>query len=807
MAKKYACSPFQSLGNCCLEKLEFIQLQDITATTDIFIVLDNSGSFSGQRTTYIDQIKAWYVSFRADHPDYLGSVYFYPAVYDTIAKQNVFTANTFLSPMLGTKNDIALKRLSRYNKFTPTGEVPSYIVYSFTVGSYSYTFDNTTLQSEDWNVIVTGLASAMNSDSIFAVDSLALVVDTKLVICAQGRTIVDNSLEFSQGVTEYPPLLTSLYADGIDYSTRYSLANNFVSDENWLNMPKKLLGESTRFTSLGLNLPLETLLIYIGDEASVGGAYYHGPNYIKNNVSGYDRVFVDKKNYGVDGMTLDQFVSNGMTVERNSPNYNAIQSTVLSDPYKTVTLPNWGETVVGGGYKEHYEEFTNTYYHQFKFFRGIVYGLSNSNAPHTYGDISTRNVYHSFLYQAIEPSTVSEEDFIESSFAVDQTGNTTGLSLSFIKTRNYLAELGYGGLKNYGWREYHNVGYGANVTNYFTPEIFQANIDRALLNGDKYILQGTLSNGIKLESNTLVVGSVKTTPTDINAGTLVDKIVAGDNIAITVENEKLVISSTAQDSVITKDLVVTVDIPNAGYSRGDAIITGTDMTTVIETLLCIYVQPKFKTLTMSFNISGDIEIGRDVTVTNAAWIYDNDSLGNPPAEMHITGIGYNTTIFLTGNSAVPNDPTTTFTSAIAETKSWFILGKDKDDVDITPAFATKVFRNMHRSGTSASSITDSGTAQTVINGLTNNTLTSNKARTITCDATNNDVTKYTYICYDSSYGALSSVIQNGSLPVLTAFTRLPDYTYTNQYGVPRTMITYVSNSTGAFASGTTLLLS
>lgn len=172
-------------------------------------------------------------------------------------------------------------------------------------------------------------------------------------------------------------------------------------------MPKKLLGESNRFTALGLNQPLETLLIYIGDETSVGGAYYHGPNYIKNNVSGYDRVFVDKNNYGVDGMTLDQFVSNGMTVEYNNPNYNAIQSTVLSDPYKTVTLPRWGETVVGGGYKEHYEEFTNTYYHQFKFFRGIVYGLSNSNAPYTYGDISTRNVYHSFLYQAIEPSTVS----------------------------------------------------------------------------------------------------------------------------------------------------------------------------------------------------------------------------------------------------------------------------------------------------------------------------------------------------------------------------------------------------------------
>lgn len=805
MAKKYACSPFQSLGNCCLEKLEFIQLQDITATTDIFIVLDNSGSFSGQRTAYIDQIKAWYVSFRADHPDYLGSVYFYPASYDTVEKQLYFTT-TFLAPMLGTKDDLTLKQISKYSRLTPISNQPAFIEFSISVDSRYYFFNNSSLQSTDWDIVLNGLASEMNSDSTFAASKLAKVVDSTLVICAQGTTIVDVNNQFTIGSTEYPPLLTSLYADGLDHS-RYYFNSNFSTDENWLNMPKKLLGESSRFTSLGLNLPLETLLIYIGDEASIGGAYYHGPNYIKNNVSGYDRVFVDKNNYGVDGMTLDQFVSNGMTVEYNSPNYNAIQSTVLSDPYKTVTLPYWGETVVGGGYKEHYEEFTNTYYHQFKFFRGIVYGLSNSNAPYTYGDISTRNVYHSFLYQAIEPSTVSEEDFIESSLAVSPLGATTGLSLEFIKTRNYLAELGYGGLKNYGWREYHNVGYGANVTNYFTPEIFQANIDRALLNGDKYILQGTLSNGIKLESNTLVVGSVKTTPTDINAGTLVDKIVAGDNIAITVENEKLVISSTAQDSVITKDLVVTVDIPNAGYSRGDAITTGTDMTTVIETLLCIYVQPKFKTLTMSFNISGDIEIGRNVTVTNAAWMYDNDSLGNPPAEMHITGIGYNTTIFLTGNSAVPNDPTTTFTSAIAETKSWFILGKDKDDVDITPAFATKVFRNMHRSGTSASSITDSGTAQTVINSLTNNTLTSGKTRTITCDATNNDVTKYTYICYDSSYGALSSVIQNGSLPVLTAFTRLPDYIYTNQYGVPRTMITYVSNSTGAFASGTTLLLS
>ena len=805
MAKKYACSPFQSLGNCCLEKLEFIQLQDITATTDIFIVLDNSGSFSGQRTAYVDQIKAWYVSFRADHPDYLGSVYFYPASYDTIAKQNTFTTITYLSPMLGTKDDLTLKQISKYSRLTPISNQPAFIEFSISVDNRYYFFNNSSLQSTDWDIVLNGLASEMNSDSTFAASKLAKVVDSTLVICAQGTTIVDVNNQFTIGSTEYPPLLTSLYADGLDYS-RYYFNSNFSTDENWLNMPKKLLGESSRFTSLGLNLPLETLLIYIGDEASIGGAYYHGPNYIKNNVSGYDRVFVDKNNYGVDGMTLDQFVSNGVTVEYNSHNYNAIQSTVLSDPYKTVTLPNWGETVVGGGYKEHYDEFTNTYYHQFKFFRGIVYGLSNSNAPYTYGDISTRNVYHSFLYQAIEPSTVSEEDFIESSFAVDKTGNTTGLSLSFIKSRNYLAELGYAGLKNYGWREYHNVGYGANVTNYFTPEIFQANIDRALLNGDKYILQGTLSNGIKLESNTLVVGSVKTTPTDINAGTLVDKIVAGDNIAITVENEKLVISSTTQDSIITKDLVVTVDIPNAGYSKGDPIDSGTDMTTVIETLLCPYTPPSFSAFTVNFNIAGTIEIGRTVTVTNATYATTADSLGNPPTNISITGTGYNPLIIITSSPVVTNSTPVTTVKNTASTEAWVISGEDAQSNSVTRS-TNKTWQYMHRSGTSASSITDSGAAQTVINSLTNNTLTSGKARTITCDATNNDVTKYTYICYDSSYGALSSVIQNGSLPVLTAFTRLPDYTYTNQYGVPRTMITYVSNSTGAFASGTTLLLS
>lgn len=805
MAKKYACSPFQSLGNCCLEKLDFIQLQDITPTTDIFIILDNSGSFSGQRDAYADQIKAWYTSFRADNPEYLGSVYFYPAAYDTEDKQAVFT-QTFIAPMLGTKDDLILKSISRYNRLTPVGASPLYSIYNIYIESTLYAFDNTTLQSNNWDVVLNGLANAMNSEAEFASDSNALVINSELIVCAQGRTITAFSNQFSKGSIEYPPLLTSLYADGLSYA-RYSSPSNFTSDECWLNKPKKLLGESDRFTAMGLPIPLETLLIYIGDEASIGGAYYHGPNYIVDNVNGYDRIFVDKNNYNYGGMTLEQFLANGMVIELTNPNSTAIQSTVLSDPYKTVTLPTWGETVIGGGYKEHYEEFVNTYYHKFKFFRGIVYGLSNGADPYKFASTSTTNVYHGFLYQAVEPSIVAEKDFIESSFALDPSGNTTGLSLAFIKERNYLAEAGYAGLKNYGWREYHNVGYGANITSYFTPEIFQANIDNALVNGEKYILRGTLSNGIKLDSNTLVVGSVKTTPTDISTGALVDKIVAGDNVAITVENEKLVISSTGGgDSTISRDLTVTVNIPNAGYLKGDIIAQDTDMTTVVETLLCPYTPPAFSAFSINFDVAGNVEIGRTITINSASYSTTADSLGNPPSNIAITGTGYNPLIIITSSPVATNSTPVITTRTTANTEAWVINGEDVNTNNIARS-TSKTWQYMHRSGTSVSSITDNGTAQTVIGSLTNNILTSNKARTITCDTTNNDVTKYTYICYDSSYGALSGIIQNGSLPVLTAFTRLPDYTYTNQYGVPRTMITYVSNSTGAFASGTTLLLS
>lgn len=62
--------------------------------------------------------------------------------------------------------------------------------------------------------------------------------------------------------------------------------------------------------------------------------------------------------------------------------------------------------------------------------------------------------------------------------------------------------------------------------------------------------------------------------------------------------------------------------------------------------------------------------------------------------------------------------------------------------------------------------------------------------------------EYTYYCYPASYGALTNVIQNSSLPILGAFTRLADVNITNDAGLVVLMAVYKSNADNAFTSVT-----
>ena len=94
--------------------------------------------------------------------------------------------------------------------------------------------------------------------------------------------------------------------------------------------------------------------------------------------------------------------------------------------------------------------------------------------------------------------------------------------------------------------------------------------------------------------------------------------------------------------------------------------------------------------------------------------------------------------------------------------------------------------------TTASSITES-----LIEGLANSELTSTKSKTITGVTAAKG--EYYVIAYPTALGALSSIIQDGATPVLSAFTRTT-VSVTNAAGYTQDYYVYRSNNVGAFTN-------
>ena len=304
--------------------------------------------------------------------------------------------------------------------------------------------------------------------------------------------------------------------------------------------------------------------------------------------------------------------------------------------------------------------------------------------------------------------------------------------------------------------------------------------------------------------------------TNIKYGIIVNgtQPISGISDTTLVDDHNLVPTSSAvyralsaNTSVILNpsDIVATVTPVGSGIHAGDTVAQGVSPWDFVRQLISPYVPPIFSTFSVNFDLASTLEVGRTATITNATYSVTNDSESTPPNNIYISGIGWNPAIYLSGSPVTTNTTPITVQKTTASSESWVINGSGKYGTTINRSFS-KAWQYIHRFGASATVISDGSSAQTVITSLTNNALSSGKARTVTCTTDNADLTKYTYISYDSSYGALTSIIQNGALPVLTAFTRLPDYPYLNSYGVTRTMITYKSNSTGAFANGVTLAI-
>ena len=64
---------------------------------------------------------------------------------------------------------------------------------------------------------------------------------------------------------------------------------------------------------------------------------------------------------------------------------------------------------------------------------------------------------------------------------------------------------------------------------------------------------------------------------------------------------------------------------------------------------------------------------------------------------------------------------------------------------------------------------------------------------------NTSESEFFYYCYPKSFGQLSSIIQNGALPVLGAFT-VSELQYTNEAGLTMDYYVYRSNNAGAFSN-------
>lgn len=115
-------------------------------------------------------------------------------------------------------------------------------------------------------------------------------------------------------------------------------------------------------------------------------------------------------------------------------------------------------------------------------------------------------------------------------------------------------------------------------------------------------------------------------------------------------------------------------------------------------------------------------------------------------------------------------------------------GSDETSASVAITFLYKRYIGV----TTASSITES-----VIKGLSSSELTSSKSKTITGVTASG--TQYYVIAYPTALGALSSIIQDGATPVLSAFTRTT-VSVTNAAGYTQDYYVYRSNNVGAFTN-------
>jgi hypothetical protein len=283
-------------------------------------------------------------------------------------------------------------------------------------------------------------------------------------------------------------------------------------------------------------------------------------------------------------------------------------------------------------------------------------------------------------------------------------------------------------------------------------------------------------------------------------------------------------SYSVTSSATTLQQSITPNQNVGGIISGVTITSGRTIEDILRTMLVAYTPPTLSSLSMRLFGSTISTATRDVNnsfqVNTASFSVGGDSPGGiGPISSSWTSSGadvgtltyyFGDAALATGSNVLSVGGTYTINRATSGGTVTFAVNGRRSDIGtlITGASTSVSFRFRNYLAASSTDITSNATAQSVINSdVVDSLLDDNRVWTATCSAANDVLGNYTYILYPASYGDLSTIIQNGALPVLTAFTKLGDYTITNAYGASVSVRVYKSNSDKAFSSGTTLAIS
>ena len=281
-----------------------------------------------------------------------------------------------------------------------------------------------------------------------------------------------------------------------------------------------------------------------------------------------------------------------------------------------------------------------------------------------------------------------------------------------------------------------------------------------------------------------------------------------------------ILSNTSSVNILQSNILTNQTV--GGISSGTTIASGSSVESILRQILITYIPPTLSGLIIksgSVNISTAArDVGNSFIINSASF---NATVDNPngiyPLSSSFTGsnadIGTFTYYF--GNNVLNSSNNLSIGSNFIINKTtagavtFTVNGRRFDNNSLITGATTSInFQLRNYLVASSTNIINNSTAQSVIdNNIITSTLASSKTWTATCNSNNDILGNYTYLIYPASYGDLSNVIQNGALSVLSAFTKLGDYTITNSYGVSILVRIYKTNSDKAFASGTTLAIS